>query len=424
MVKNPNNYNINNLFLKGNNPLTNTKNLKDYTKFRTYTIDDHNSFEIDDAISLDRTVDKHRILIHIADPSSFIPAGDELDIQARNRGSSLYLADSVEPMFPLELVDRIFSLRVGKVYRALSIAVEINKSGLVEFSDIHSSLIKPTYNLSYEEANELIDLSPPEEDDLFVLSEILNLRRNWRRDQGANFFDEPQGKFVVTENRIELRIMDPSPSRSLISESMILFGTIIAEYAKEHNIPIPFRSQLPSNSGKLNLAKYPKIAISNFVKKQALAKATTSVHADRHNGLGLDLYTQATSPIRRYTDLVVHRQILNYLDQQSIFPDSEISLLIQQQLLKINELTQIVKQNTIKTQFHWFSINANRIWNCYFLRNLNRKLGLILVHFDELEMNIACAVNLAFDYQVGEPIILKFNNLDSNDNMLVFVRIR
>ena len=135
---------------------------RDLTGLRTVTIDDEDTLDIDDGLALERLEGGGaRIWIHVADPGRLIAAGSPLDLEARRRATSLYLAGGHLPMFPLQLASGPFSLRAGQRCSAWSLWVELDNEGAIQASGLSPSWVKPIYRLSYADADELIELAPP-----------------------------------------------------------------------------------------------------------------------------------------------------------------------------------------------------------------------------------------------------------------------
>ena len=133
---------------------------------RSITIDDADTCDIDDGLALETTpAGQVKIWIHVADPGRLIALDSPLDLEARRRGSSLYLASGILPMFPEALATGPMSLRAGHRSAAWSIWVELDGDGAVKASGLQRSWVKPTYRLSYGDADDLIDLAPPQERD-------------------------------------------------------------------------------------------------------------------------------------------------------------------------------------------------------------------------------------------------------------------
>ena len=215
----------------------------DLTHLATYSLDDAGTREIDDALSLERRDGVDWIWIHIADPSRLIDIDSPLDQEARRRATSLYLAEGVMPMLPLELAAGPLSLRAGQRCAALSVAVRLDEDGAVAEQRIARSWIRPRYGLTYTDGDELIELAPPGDEALSDLSGLLMLRMRWRRSKGAVMFDRPEGRFRRSDGALALQVIDPSPSRLMVSEAMLLMGAVVAGFGQEHSLPLPFRSQ-------------------------------------------------------------------------------------------------------------------------------------------------------------------------------------
>ncbi|HEY9596467.1 MAG TPA: RNB domain-containing ribonuclease, partial [Cyanophyceae cyanobacterium] len=158
----------------------------DLTHLKVYTIDDESTQEIDDGVSLETLEDgRQRLWIHIADPTRLVSPGDELDLDARRRSTTLYLPTGIIPMFPPELATGPMSLVQGRVCPALSFAVVLDEIGGVQEYSIHASLIKPTYRLTYEDVDEMLQLGIRAEPEIDAIATWALRREEWRRSQGA-----------------------------------------------------------------------------------------------------------------------------------------------------------------------------------------------------------------------------------------------
>ena len=189
------------------------ENRLDLSHLPCVTIDDTETRDIDDALGLERFDDgRHRIWIHIADPARLIGPGSLLDHEAAARGSSLYLAQGNQPMFPECLSSGAMSLRAGRRSAAWSTWVELEDDGAIAAYGITRSWVKPLYKLSYDDADELIDLAPPEEADLADLDQLLQRRKRWREAHGALVMDLPEGRIRCRDGEACVEIIEPSAS--------------------------------------------------------------------------------------------------------------------------------------------------------------------------------------------------------------------
>ncbi len=355
------------------------------------TIDDDDTRDIDDGLALERRSDGSlRIWIHVADPGRLIAADSPLDLEARRRGSSLYLAVGNLPMFPEELSNGPFSLRQGKRSAAWSFWVELDEAGEIGASSIQRSWVKPTYRLSYNDADELIDLAPPEDPDLADLDRLLERRRQWRLARGALLMDLPEGRIRNHEGEPQLEITEPSPSRQLVAEAMILAGAVAARFGMEQGLSLPYRSQLPADlPAAAELQALPDGAVRFAAIKRCLSRGLMGTQPAAHFSLGLPAYVQATSPIRRYGDLVVQRQIAAILDGSPPLNTEQLQELLEQFDTAVREGIGISREDQRHWQQVWFEAHRGGQWSAQFLRWLRPKDRLGLVRIEELALDLA-----------------------------------
>ena len=355
------------------------------------TIDDDDTRDIDDGLALERRSDGSlRIWIHVADPGRLIAADSPLDLEARRRGSSLYLAVGNLPMFPEELSNGPFSLRQGKRSAAWSFWVELDEAGEIGASSIQRSWVKPTYRLSYNDADELIDLAPPEDPDLADLDRLLERRRQWRLARGALLMDLPEGRIRNHEGEPQLEITEPSPSRQLVAEAMILAGAVAARFGMEQGLSLPYRSQLPADlPAAAELQALPDGAVRFAAIKRCLSRGLMGTQPAAHFSLGLPAYVQATSPIRRYGDLVVQRQIAAILDGSPPLNTEQLQELLEQFDTAVREGIGISREDQRHWQQVWFEAHRGGQWSAQFLRWLRPQDRLGLVRIEELALDLA-----------------------------------
>ena len=392
----------------------------DLSNLKTYTIDDTETLEIDDAISLERIDDKFRIWIHIASPAAHIDYNSFFDKSARKLISTLYLSTNNIYMLPEILIEEMFSLTKKEKRPSLSLGVIFNNDGSVRSSKIVQSLIKPNYQLNYEDADELIDYSPKEEDDLAIISHILDKRKSWRIKFGAKEVLESYGKIKVINNIPRVKVIHPTLSRLLISEAMILYGDLISDYTKNNNIPVPYRVQETSSiMGCENKNISVNKILYNFLLKKSMGKTYYSLTPMRHNGLGLKSYLHATSPIRRYSDLLVHYQINRFLNNKDLITSEELEK-------NISKINKIGRENILKyreDQKIWinklFEINSSIDYKVIFLKWINLYRNICIIYFVEYSFSSICYLNTKLNIKGGDEISIKNITNDYKD-MLYF----
>jgi exoribonuclease-2 len=384
----------------------------DLTGQHCVTIDDEDTLDIDDGLGLERQADgPPRLWIHVADPGRLVTPDSPLDLEARRRATSLYLARGTLPMFPALLSNGPFSLRAGRRCAAWSIWVELDGDGAVAASGICRSWVRPGYRLSYADADELIELAPPQERQLAELEALLRRRRSWRLKRGALVLDQPEGRIRERDGHPELELSEPGPARQLVAEAMILAGAVVAEYGRRHGLALPFRSQPPAElppAGELEAL--PPGPVRHAAIKSCLSRGHTGSQPAAHFSLGLPAYVQATSPIRRYGDLLVQRQLA--AQQQGGDPldaDALLSLLTELEA-PTRQAIQISRADQRHWQQVWFEAHRGQQWRCCFLRWLRAQDRLALVHVEELAMDLPALAPEAC--QPAMPLLLRVQEVD------------
>ena len=366
----------------------------DLCHLATYTLDDAGTREIDDGVSLEVQNGEVWIWVHIADPARLISSGSPLDQEARRRATSLYLADGVLPMLPLDLAAGPLSLRAGQRTAAISVSVRLDSAGAIADRRIARSWVQPRYGLTYADGDELIELAPPGDETLADLSELMQLRSRWRRQQGALMFDRMEGRFRRCDGELSLQLVEPSPARLMVSEAMLLMGAVVAEFGCQHELALPFRSQPPAElPSQAELDQLPEGAARDAAIKRCLSRGVQGTQPMAHFSLGLSAYVQATSPIRRYADLVSHRQIIAQLENTTPLSEPEMGELIDDLDDPLRQSIQISREDQRHWQQVWFSQHRDQRWDAEFLRFLRPQDGLALVHLADLAMDVVGRVD-------------------------------
>ncbi len=392
--------------------------LKDLTYLKTYSIDDNKTVEIDDAISLEKFSGQYKLWIHIASPTSYIDYQSAIDKNARKLISTSYLSTNTYYMLPEILINNVFSLCDKESRESLSLGIILNDDGSVSFSEIVKSLIKVDYRLNYTEADELIDYAPKEEEDLSIISTILQSRKCWRKNLGAMEILESYGKIIVENNIPIVKIIDPTLSRQLISEAMILYGDITSEFTKLNNIPVPYRVQenIAKPSNDIIQDSFNNV-LNNFLLKKTLGKSYYAIKPMSHLSLGLTSYLHATSPIRRYADLLVNYQLNKYLNNQDLISKQEVEQII-------NEINNIGRQNIMRFREDqkywlrkWFENNSFKEYQVILLNWINRYKNICILYFTDHKFSTACNLYSNFNISIGENFNVKDITKNNNDNI-------
>jgi exoribonuclease-2 len=383
-----------------------------------FTIDDDDTEDIDDGLALERMpAGGERLWIHVADPGRLVPVGSPLDLEARRRGTSLYLARGTLPMFPLQLSTGPFSLRAGRRCAAWSVWVELDSGGAVAASGVERSWVRPAYRLSYADADELIELAPPEEPDPAALHALLQRRRRWRLARGALLLDQPEGRIREAGGEPRLEISDPGAARLMVAEAMILAGAVVAELGREQQLALPYRSQLPAElPPAAELDGLPAGPVRHAAIKRCLSRGISGSQPAPHFSLGLPAYVQATSPIRRYADLVVQRQLLALGEGQTPLSGDQLLELLAELESPLRQAAQISRDDQRHWQQVWFDAHRGQAWRAQFLRWLRPQDRLGLVHAEELAMDLAAECPPGSE--PGDPLMLRVHQVDPLRDLL------
>jgi exoribonuclease-2 len=403
-------------------PLDPDSNRLDLTHLKVYTIDDESTQEIDDGLSLEYLDDgTQRLWMHIADPTRLVRPGDELDLEARRRSTTLYLPTGMIPMFPPELATGPMSLVQGKVCRALSFGVVLDETGNVQDYQIHASLIKPTYRLTYEDVDEMLQLGIRAEPEIAAIASWAVRREEWRKSQGSINIHMPEAVIKVkNDDEIIIDVLDDSRSRQLVAEMMILAGEVAGRYGQTHQIPLPFRGQpqpeLPSEEELLQLPAGP---VRFCAMRRCMPRSEMSITPARHAGLGLDTYTQVTSPIRRYTDLLAHFQIKAHLRGDPLpFSAEQLQEVMLSVTTAAYEASLVERQTNRYWGLEYLRRHADQVWQALVLRWLreHENLGLILLE----DLGLELVMRFKRSVSLGDRLEVQVSHADPRQDEIHF----
>ena len=329
---------------------------EDFRQVTTFTIDPKDAKDFDDALSIQKLPNgRWEVGVHIADVSHYVPEGSLIDKEALKRATSIYLVDRTIPMLPERLCNYICSLRPDEDKLAYSVIFEMNDKAEVLQSRIVHTIIRSNRRFAYEEAQQVIETGEGDyKEEILQLNKLAQILRENRFKAGAINFDRYEVKFEIDENGkpIGVYFKVAKEANKLIEEFMLLANRTVAE--KIGRVPkgkkakvLPYRiHDLPDPEKLENLSSFiarfgykirtvgTKKDVSTSINRlldevqgrkeenlietvsiRAMQKAKYSTHNIGHYGLAFDYYTHFTSPIRRYPDLMVHRLLTKYIDE-------------------------------------------------------------------------------------------------------------
>ncbi len=292
---------------------------RDLTHLLALAIDDEGSNDPDDAISLDGD----RLWVHVADAAALVAPDSPADVEARGRAANLYLPEGVVRILPDWITDQL-ALGLQPVSPALSFALAPDSGGDFQLLEIVPSLVRVT-RVTYEAAETVLDDAPYRE-----LAAITTRNRARRLAGGAVEIDLPEVKIrAAVDGSVVIRPLPPLRSRQMVREAMLMTGEAIGRFAGERGIPLAYTVQEPPQEGARppgDLAGAGPAAM--WAQRRLMQRSRPSTAPGRHAGLGLDVYVQATSPLRRYLDLLAHQQLRAYLRGETPLDVAAVTLRI------------------------------------------------------------------------------------------------
>ena len=281
----------------------------DLTHLRAYAIDDEESRDPDDAIS----IDGDRIWVHVADAAALVTPGSDLDQEAQARGASIYLPEKTVPMLPQQLTDEL-ALGLAEISPALSIGFSLDDSAMPVDVTITPSTVR-VRRLSYAEADDLLD-----EPDLKLLLSLSQRFRERRLQAGAAAIDLPEVKVRLLDGRVAITPLPALSSREMVTDLMLMAGEAVAGFCLEKGIAIPFATQAPPDKSPPAVSMAAMYDYRRYFKPSRL-----KIEPELHASLGLERYCRSTSPMRRYSDLLVHQQLRAYLKGEPLLDEATLS---------------------------------------------------------------------------------------------------
>lgn len=363
---------------------------KDLTNEVIFTIDGDDTKDIDDAVSIKKNNDIYTLGVHIADVSYYVKEGMNVYKEAYERGTSVYLCDTVIPMLPHKLSNGICSLNPNVDRLAISCVMDINSNGKVINYDIFPSVIKSRIQMTYKKVNKVLnDEEIPEgyeeyASDLKLMEELATILRKEKLNRGYLDFDAAEAKIIQDEDgkAIDVILRERGKGENLIEDFMIVANETVASYLFNLDYPSVYRVHEVPDDKKVNefLSSLSLLGINikgdrNFnnplsIKKildqlkerddydilssmllRCMRKAEYKEENLGHYGLGSKCYTHFTSPIRRFPDTTVHKLLRKYIFNTP--NPNELNKLIElqkQELPVLCEHTSLKERNAIECE--------------------------------------------------------------------------
>ena len=334
----------------------------DLTDITIFTIDGDDTKDIDDAVSIKKLQNgNYELGVHIADVSYYVKEGTPLDVNAMDRGTSVYLVDRVIPMIPHQLSNGICSLNEGVERLTISCVMEINLDGKIVDYNIFPSYIRSRKKMTYKNVNSILEKNIVPEgyeefaDDLRLMAELAKILRKSKIKRGYLDFDVDEAKILVDEkcHPTDIVLRERGVGENLIEDFMIIANECVATHIfymelpfiyRVHEVPkeekihdflsyigtlgYVYKGNMKDNNpkavqGLLEFLKDKKeFKILSSLLLRSMQKAVYKPQNLGHYGLASKCYTHFTSPIRRYPDTTVHRLLRTYLFNNDLSPET------------------------------------------------------------------------------------------------------
>lgn len=353
-----------------------------------FTIDGDDTKDIDDAISLDILDNgNYRLGVHIADVSHYVKEDTELDKEAYERGTSVYLADRVIPMLPHKLSNGICSLNPNVDRLTISCVMDIDSTGEVVSYDIFESVIKSNIQMTYKKVNKILEENivpngyEKYKDTLLKMKDLADILRKNKVKKGYIDFDLDEAKIIVNESgeAIDVTLRERGTGEKLIEDFMIAANETVARHIFYMDYPFIYRVHGEPNeekitkfmnyisilgytvTGKINkitpkamqqiLEQLKNAKEYSMMSSQLLRSMQKAIYDTKnigHFGLASKCYTHFTSPIRRYPDTTVHRLLHTYLFNKNL--NKEIIRHWETKLPFVAEHSSLKERNSIECE--------------------------------------------------------------------------
>ena len=326
----------------------------DLRDWQMVTIDGEDAKDLDDAVSLTKEGDLYRLGVHIADVSNYVQEHSALDVEAEDRGTSVYLVDRVIPMLPHKLSNGICSLNAGENRLALSCIMMIDEKGKVVDHKIAETVIKVDRRMSYTSVKKILadqdEAERAEYKELVPMFEMMEhvaaILRKKRMKRGSIDFDFPETKIILDKSGrpVDIKPYERNVATRMIEDFMLIANETVAQDYFWQEVPFVYRTHENPDEEKI---KKLSTFINNFgytlhigsdevhpkelqkllskiegteeeplisrLTLRSMKQAKYTTECTGHFGLATNYYCHFTSPIRRYPDLQIHRIIKDCL---------------------------------------------------------------------------------------------------------------
>ncbi len=363
---------------------------RDLTHLEAWAIDDVGNQDPDDAIS----IDGDQLWVHVADVAALVRPGAHTDLAARERSANLYLPERIHTMLPDGITHRL-GLGLAEQSPALSFGFTFDGEAVVDI-EVVPSLIAAR-RATYDEIDARMHESPFAE-----IRRITDAYRRRRLARGAARIDLPEVSVRVVDDEIVIRPLAKLASRDMVTDAMLMAGEAAARFADANAVPIPYVMQPTPDE-----VRQPSGMAEMYAYRRLFKPSRVTLEPEPHFGLGLDVYARATSPLRRYSDLVVHQQLrAHVLGRGSLNADEVL-----ERTAALGAAGAIVRRAERLSNLHWKLVHLNRrgAWQGEaVVVALEERKAVVIVP----ELALETRIRLSPGHELGQTLQLQVREVD------------
>ena len=405
---------------------------RDLRHLDNITIDGSDAKDLDDAVYVEKTETGYKLFVSIADVSYYVKSGSELDREALKRGNSIYLVDRVIPMLPRKLSNNLCSLNPDEDKLTFTVEIEFDSNGKVVKNDFYKSVIKSKYRMTYSGVNKILEGDEKlikEYSGIYeMLKNMLSLSKSLRhikKRRGSIDFELPEIKVILDENKLvkDIELRSRGEAERIIEDFMVAANEVVAEKLFWEEIPAIYRVHEDPDKAKIAALNETLVKFGYHLKNleemypgkfQTIIDRTTGLpegylihklilramqrarYANKnlgHFGLASKYYLHFTSPIRRYSDLVVHRMldksITKFMKEKEKQSYSENLDTVASIISKTERVADKLEEDSVKIKL--IEYMQDKIGNIYIARLSGMNKNKV---FMELENHIEVVYNV------------------------------
>jgi exoribonuclease-2 len=363
---------------------------RDLTHLEAWAIDDAGNQDPDDAIS----IEGERLWVHVADVAALVRPGGHMDQAARERSANLYLPERVHTMLP-EAVTHRLGLGLAEKSPALSFGFGFDGDKVCDIEVVPSWV--RVQRTSYDEVDTRM-----QEPAFASIGAITDAYRARRLSRGAARLDLPEVSVRVVDGEVLIRPLPKLASRDMVTDAMLMAGEAAARFAQANGVVIPFAMQ-PSPEE----VRQPQGMPEMYAYRRLFKPSRASLEPEPHFGLGLDAYARATSPLRRYADLVVHQQLRAFVMGRAPLSADEVL----ERTAALDAAGAAVRRAERQSNLHWKMVHLSR--------NPGWKGEAVVVALEERkatviipEFALETRIRVSPDYSLGQTLMLGVREVD------------